>query len=134
MPVVRIATLEGKSPRWIKAVADGVHEAMVECFHVPPKDRFQAIDLYRPGELLFDETYLGGPRSSDYVLIQITAGKARSQTTKEAFYRRVVEKLVESPGIRKEDVMIVVNTTGPDDWSFANGVMQYMTPIEGAKS
>jgi phenylpyruvate tautomerase PptA (4-oxalocrotonate tautomerase family) len=68
------------------------------------------------------------------VLIQITAGKARSQTTKEAFYRRVVEKLVESPGIRKEDVMIVVNTTGPDDWSFANGVMQYMTPIEGAKS
>jgi len=89
---------------------------------VPPDDRFQIIHQHEPGELVFDRHYLGGPRSDDFVLFQITAGRPRSTATKVAFYRRLVERLAEAPGLRPEDVMVVISTTQLDDWSFAGGV------------
>lgn len=121
MPFARISLLKGKSPDYLRAVSDSLHRALVEAFEVPPDDRFQAIHQHEPGELIFDRHYLGGPRSDDYLLIQITAGKVRSTQTKQAFYRRLVELLAEQPGIRPEDVMVIINTTSAEDWSFSGG-------------
>jgi phenylpyruvate tautomerase PptA (4-oxalocrotonate tautomerase family) len=121
MPFSRISLLKGKSPDYLRALSDGLHHALVEAFEVPQDDRFQAIHQHEPGELVFDRAYLGGPRSDDFVLIQITAGRQRSTATKRAFYRRLVGRLKEAPGLRPEDVMVVISTTGLEDWSFANG-------------
>lgn len=121
MPFARIALLEGKSPAYRRTLADQVHKALVETFHVPLDDRFQAIDQYAPGELIFDRQYLGGPRSDDFVLIHITAGKPRDTATKKALYRRLVELLAQAPGLNDEDVMVVINTTQRDEWSFGGG-------------
>ena len=98
-----------------------MHKALVEAFDVPPDDRFQAIHQHEPGELIFDRNYLGGPRSDDFVLFAVTAGRPRTTQVKQAFYRRLATLLAESPGIRPEDVMVVVNTTSPEDWSFSSG-------------
>jgi hypothetical protein len=114
MPFTQIFLLRGKPPAYLQAVSDGLHQALVEAFEVPPDDRFQAIHQHEPGELVFDRCYLGGPRSD----------------TKRAFYRRLVERLAESPGIAAHDVMIVVGTTGAQDWSFSDG---RMTMIDGAR-
>jgi phenylpyruvate tautomerase PptA (4-oxalocrotonate tautomerase family) len=121
MPFSRISLLRGKSPEYLRALSDGLHRALVETFKVPPDDRFQAIHQHEPGELVFDRAYLGGPRSDDFVLIQITAGKPRNTEIKRAFYQRLVEHLKVAPGLRPEDVMVVISTTGLDDWSFASG-------------
>jgi phenylpyruvate tautomerase PptA (4-oxalocrotonate tautomerase family) len=43
MPFVRIALRQGTSPEYRKALADGVHRAMVETIAIPPDDRFQVI-------------------------------------------------------------------------------------------
>lgn len=75
-----------------------------------------------PYELVFDRHYLGGPRSNDFVLICITAGKLRDTAVKYAFYKRLVNLLAKDPGIRPEDVMVVINTTNADEWSFSAGV------------
>jgi phenylpyruvate tautomerase PptA (4-oxalocrotonate tautomerase family) len=56
------------------------------------------------------------------VLICITAGKPRSTAMKEAFYRRLADILAESPGIDPKDVMVVINMTSFDGWSFSGGV------------
>ncbi len=42
---------------------------------------------------------------------------------KHAFYRRLVERLRDAPGIRPEDVMVIINTTETIDWSFGSGIL-----------
>lgn len=122
MPFTRISLLAGKSAAYLAAVSDSLDRALVECFEVPETDRFAAIHQHRPEELIFDRTYRGGPRSDDFILFHITTGKTRLPETKASFYRRLVENLAASPGVRSEDVMIVIANSTFDDWSFASGL------------
>lgn len=122
MPFCRISLQRGQSPEYLKALSDSLHQALVDTFEVPADDRFQAIHQHAPGELVFDPHYLGGPRSGNFILIAVTAGRQRSRATKQAFYRRLADLLAEAPGIRPQDVMVVINTTEAEDWSFGNGI------------
>lgn len=128
MPFTRISLLEGKSPEYIKALSDSFHQAMVETFNVPLTDKFQAIHQHRLNELIIDPTYFSDGRSDDFVIFTITIGKPRDTATKQAFYKRVVDLLGKSPGIRPEDIMIVVSTSTRDEWSFSNGDTQMVEP------
>ena len=130
MPFSRITLLKGKTPDYLRALSNSLHQALVECFDVPITDRFQAIHQLSPEEFVFDRHYLCGPRSDDFVLIAITAGRLRDTNTKKAFYRRLVELLVTDPGIRHEDVMVVINNTASDDWSFGNGLATMIADSE----
>lgn len=126
MPMSRVSLLKGKSPEYLQALSDALHQTLVDAYEVPLKDRFQIIQQHEANELVFDRDYLshqGKPRSDDFVLIQITAGRARSAATKQAFYQRLVSLLAASPGIRAEDVMVIIITTAAEDWSFSGGVM-----------
>lgn len=129
MPFTRISLLEGKSSEYLKALSDSLHQAMVETFNVPATDRFQAIHQHRPGELIFDRNYFGGPRSDDFVVFSITTGKPRDTATKKTFYKRLVALLGEAPGVRPEDVMIIVTTSSRDEWSFSNGETQMLEAV-----
>ncbi|RCW23324.1 tautomerase-like protein [Ciceribacter lividus] len=122
MPFTRISLLTGKSADYLAAVSDSLDRALVDCFEVPEKDRFVAIHQHQPSELIFDRTYGGGPRSDDYIFFHITTGKARSTETRARFYRRLVENLAASPGVRPEDVMVAIVNSTVEDWSFASGV------------
>ena len=121
MPMARISLLKGQSPDFLHALADNVYRAMVDALKTPPDDRFQIIHQHEPHELIFDRHYRGGPRSDGYVLICITTGWTRDTATKQAFYQRLVELLAEAPGIAPEDVMVVINTSDSDGWSFGGG-------------
>lgn len=126
MPMSRVSLLKGKSPAYLQALSDALHQALVDAYEVPLKDRFQIIQQHEDYELVFDRDYLshqGQPRSDDFVLIQITAGRQRSAAIKQAFYLRLVELLAQSPGLRAEDVMVIINTTAAEDWSFSGGVI-----------
>ena len=127
MPISRISLLKGKSPGYLRALSDSLHRALMEAFEVPPDDRFQVIHQHEAHELNFDPHYLGGPRSADFVLVSVTAGRARSSAVKQAFYYRLVELLAQAPGLRPEDVMIVLQTTQPEDWSFSGGAQFFAT-------
>jgi alkylhydroperoxidase/carboxymuconolactone decarboxylase family protein YurZ len=121
MPIVRLSLRKGRSPDYIQQLSNGVHRTLVEAFDVPPDDRFQFVHQHEPHELLVDPTYLGGPRSDAFVLVAVTAGRPRSTVVKRRFYARLVEVLAEQPGIRPEDVMVVISTTQSEDWSFSGG-------------
>ncbi|MBB3233928.1 tautomerase family protein [Phyllobacterium endophyticum] len=126
MPFTRISLLEGKSPEYLKSVSESLHKALVEAFNVPADDRFQAIQQFRPGELIFDRNYFGGPRSDDFMMFAINIGRPRDAATKQAFYKRLVTLLAEAPGVRPEDVMIIISTSSRDEWSFSNGEAQLL--------
>ena len=121
MPFARISLHRGKSADYLQALSQSLHEALVDSFEVPEADRFQVIHQHEVGELIFDRDYLGGPRSQDFVLIAITAGRPRSVETRQRFYRDLVEKLGRSAGFNPEDVMVVITTTASEDWSFGGG-------------
>ncbi|MBX4868769.1 MULTISPECIES: tautomerase family protein [Rhizobium] len=128
MPFVRISLRRGKSQEYLAALADNVQRALVETFDVPENDRFQAIHQHDENELIFDRSYLAGPRSDDFVYISVTIGRPRTAEMKAALYRRLAELLAQSPGIRPEDVMIVISTSAPEDWSFGDGIAQMTDP------
>jgi len=126
MPLVRISLLKGKSPEHLRAVADGVHAALVETYVVPPDDRFQLIDQYEPGTFVYDPDYLGIHRTDDLVMVQIVAAATRDTATKQALYKAIVERLTRDPGLRPEDVMIAIIPNQREDWSFGHGLASYV--------
>ncbi|HVJ51487.1 MAG TPA: tautomerase family protein [Aliidongia sp.] len=126
MPLIRISLLKGKPPAHIRAISDGVHRALVEAYDVPADDRFQLIHQHEPEEFVYDADYLGIHRTDDVVFIHVVAGKWRDTATKQAFYRAAVERLAEDPGLRREDVQIIISSNERDDWSLGNGVASYV--------
>lgn len=123
MPFVRISLRRGKSRDYLGALSASIHQAMTDAFEVPQDDLFHAIHQHDEHELVFNRHYLGGPRTGDYVAINIVAGRPRSADTKRRFYRRLAQCLQESPGIAPADVMVFINSTQPEEWSLAGGIV-----------
>jgi 4-oxalocrotonate tautomerase len=90
MPLVRISLREGKSNEYRRALADGVHQAMIEAIDAPAQDRFQIITEHSANDLIYDPSYLGIDRSDDIVMVQITlsAGRKPPQKRKIRAYGR----------------------------------------------
>lgn len=133
MPLVAISLLRGKSTPYVRAIADGVHQALGDTFDTPLHDRFQLIQQLAPEELIFDADYLDVHRTNDLVVIHIVASKTRSTATKQAFYQAVATNLARNPGLRPQDVQIILSPNEREDWSFGNGVASYVpatTPAE----
>ena len=126
MPLVHISLRKGKAPQYIRAIADGVHRALVEAYNAPADDRFQLIHQYEDGDLIYDSDYLGIRRTGDVVFIHIVAGNWRDTAAKQALYARMVELLVKNPGLRREDVQIVISSNERDEWSLGNGVASHV--------
>jgi phenylpyruvate tautomerase PptA (4-oxalocrotonate tautomerase family) len=126
MPLVRISLLKGKSPVYLRAVSDGVHQALVDAFSIPPDDRFQLIHQHEADEFIYDAEYLGVHRSADVVFIHITAGNWRDTAKKKALYAALAAHLGQSPGLRAEDVQVVLSSNERDEWSFGNGIASYV--------
>lgn len=125
MPLVRISLRQGTAPEYRRAIADGIHQAMVESIAIPPDDRFQVISEYSPENLIYDPQYLGIKRSDKVVFIEITLSTGRKPGQKRRLYKRITELLGKSPGVRPEDVMIVLKEVAWENWSFGSGVAQY---------
>ena len=125
MPLVRISLREGKSEAYRRAIADGIHRAMVETISVPPLDRFQVITEHPAESLIYDPAYLGIVRGDDVVFVQITLNAGRTVEQKKALYARIVQLLAERPGLRPQDVLINLVEVPRENWSFGNGEAQY---------
>ncbi|MGI8526119.1 MAG: tautomerase family protein [Pseudolabrys sp.] len=126
MPLVRIDLRRGPSAGYKKAIVDGVYQAMRETFNVPDEDRFMVLNEHEPDGLLFSKTYMNIPRTDGFVLIQLTINNTRSRAQKQALFARIVALLREYPGVREEDVMINLVPVTTEDWSFGNGIAQYV--------
>ena len=125
MPLVRIALRAGMSPADQRAIADRVHQALVETITIPAADRFQLISEYAADQFIYDPSYLNVPRTDQLVILQITISVGRTLEQKRALYRRLVELLSERPGIRPEDVFVNLVEVAKENWSFGQGVAQY---------
>jgi 4-oxalocrotonate tautomerase len=126
MPLVRISLRQRTSQEYRKALADGVHQAMVESIAIPPNDRFQVITEHAPEALIYDPQYLDVCRSDRIVFVQITLSFGRKPQQKRKLYKRMAEILAESPGLPPQDLLINLVEVSWENWSFGNGEAQYM--------
>jgi phenylpyruvate tautomerase PptA (4-oxalocrotonate tautomerase family) len=125
MPLVRITLAQGTSPDHRRAIADGVHQALVETASVPGEDRFQSVHEVPASDLRWSATYLGLERTASVVFIQIFLNVGRTVEVKKALYARIAERLAASPGLRKEDVLVSLVEVPRENWSFGGGAMSY---------
>lgn len=126
MPLVRISVLKTKPVEQVRAIANGVHQALIEAYNIPPDDRFQLIHRHEPDEFIYDTDYLGIHRSDELVMIQIVAGNWRDVEKKKALYAAIAAKVTAATGMRAEDVLVVLTPNGRDEWSFGNGLASYV--------
>jgi 4-oxalocrotonate tautomerase len=125
MPLVRISLRQGKSEQYRKALADGVHQAMIEAIDAPPQDRFQVVTEHSANDLIYDPSYLGIDRSDDIVMVQITLSAGRKPPQKRKLFQRMCEILGKNPGLRPQDLMVSLVEVAWENWSFGNGEAQY---------
>jgi 4-oxalocrotonate tautomerase len=125
MPLVRISLGEGKTEEYKKALADGVHRAMVEAIDAPAQDRFQIITEHAANSLIYDPTYLGVQRTDEVVVVQITLSTGRKPPQKRKLFQRMAEILAENPGLRPQDLVVNLVEVAWENWSFGNGEAQY---------
>ena len=120
MPLVNISILKGKSPEYIKAVADGINSAVIETMEFPDDDRYQIIHELEPHCLQLQE------RVGDRIMMHLTMRAGRSNKSKQTFYAKVVENLEADPGIDPANVLITIVENHDIDWSFRDGIAQFV--------
>jgi 4-oxalocrotonate tautomerase len=125
MPLVRISLREVKNEEYKKAIADGVHKALVEAMDAPAQDRFQVITEHSAGGLIYDPNYLGIQRNDDVVFVQITLSTGRKLAQKRKLFKRIAEVLSENPGLKPQNLVINLVEVAWENWSFGNGEAQY---------
>jgi phenylpyruvate tautomerase PptA (4-oxalocrotonate tautomerase family) len=121
MPISLIALQRGKPLPYRRAIADGIHQALVEVIGIPLEDRFQLINEYEPDNLIYNPNFLGIERSADIVIVQITLRSGRSRDLRVELHRRIAQILAEHPGVRPQDVFITLVENDYADWSVGNG-------------
>ena len=126
MPLTRVSMRRGKPAAYRKAILEGLYQTMRETFDVPEHDRFMILSEHDQDDFAYDANYLGIERSDDLVIIQLTASNTRPRAQKQKLYRRIVEKLTASPGLRPEDIFINLVEVLPENWSFGHGEAQYV--------
>ena len=126
MPLVRIDLRRGKSPAYRKAICDGIYRALRETFSVPEDDRFILVNEHDADNFSYAPSYLGISRTNDLVIIQVTVSDTRTVERKKALFARVASLLAQNPGMREEDVFINLVEVKKENWSFGNGIAQYV--------
>lgn len=127
MPLARIDLMEGKSPEYKRALADGVYRALVEAVGAPEGDQFAVVTEHGPDSLVYSPDYLNVERTDDVVFLQITLNEGRPVEKKKALYAKIVELFAVDPGVRPEDVVISLVEVEKANWSYGNGEAQYVS-------
>ncbi|AOS99699.1 MULTISPECIES: tautomerase family protein [Exiguobacterium] len=126
MPLLRFDVIEGRSEEELKTLLDTAHDAMVEAFDVPERDRYQIVHTHKAHEMVIQDTGLGFERSKDIVLISVTS-KTRTEEKKQRLYQLLAERLQANCGLAPTDLMVSIVENDAADWSFGLGEAQFLT-------
>jgi phenylpyruvate tautomerase PptA (4-oxalocrotonate tautomerase family) len=116
MPLVQIDVQQGHSAAHRRAILDGVHAALVECFKIPDHDRVQVLREHAA------ENFDRPPGKSDrFTVVQVFAFAGRSREAKRDLFAAIVRNLQWAPGIDPLDVLIVLCEPPRDNWGIRGG-------------
>jgi len=126
MPLLIFEVIEGRSEAELKTLLDAAHRAVLSAFEVPQRDRYQIVHENKAHHMVIEDTGLNLARTRDLVVVRVITSP-RAEEQKQRFYADLSRELKESCGIESSDLMVSITTNGKGDWSFGNGVAQYLT-------
>ena len=127
MPFVRIDALRADRPR-LDGLGRAVHESLVDALGIPADDLFQVLTSHdgTTGMFRYDRDYLGVHRDDGIVYIDITIRAGRTGEQKQALYAKIAELASKYAGTEPRNVFVTIHENQFADWSFGNGVGQYL--------
>jgi phenylpyruvate tautomerase PptA (4-oxalocrotonate tautomerase family) len=120
MPLIHVSLRAGKPAAYRQAIFDSLYRALREALEVPEDDQFMTMTEHEPANFRTGTAY-GVARSPDVVYIRIAVFDTRTADQKQALFRRIAALLGESPGIRPEDVFVVMLPAAKENWSVGHG-------------
>ncbi|MDI4655711.1 tautomerase family protein [Xanthobacter autotrophicus] len=125
MPLIHISMRAGKPAAYRQAIFDSLYRALRETLGVPEDDQFMTISEHDAANFRYGAAF-GVTRSDDLVYIGITVFNTRTAEQKKALFRRIAELLGENPGIRPENVFVVIADAAKENWSVGHGLQQFV--------
>lgn len=92
MPLINIYLQSGRTQAQLQAIGDTIHQALMETWEIPEKDRFQIYHEKLPEHFCMDREMWDVKRSDDLLVLHITTSP-RSKQMKLNFYKRLAELL-----------------------------------------
>lgn len=126
MPLLIFEVIEGRSEAELKTLLDAAHRAVLSAFELPQRDRYQIVHENKAHHMVIEDTGLNLTRTRDLVVVRVITSP-RAEEQKQRFYADLSRELKESCGIESSDLMVSITTNSKGDWSFGNGVAQYLT-------
>lgn len=124
MPLIQVSLRVGKPEAYRRAILDGLYRAMRETLDIPEDDQFMTITEHDEANFRHGAAF-GVARSDNVVYIQMTVFDTRTQGQKKALFRCIAELLGENPGIRPEDIFVVLIESAKENWSVGHGLAQF---------
>ena len=134
MPLTRIDVTDPIGSDRLGALADAIHQAMVETLGITPDNRHQVVSVHRVGEVIADTGFMDLDRGSEQVIVQITLRRGRSAQAKRDLYARIAELAAAKAGIDPRNILVSLVETGSADWSFGGGRAQLLDAEEAASA
>jgi Tautomerase enzyme len=126
VPLVRIDLTDQMPDSQVAGISQAVHDALVQTFKIPPRDKFQIITKHPVGQIIAQDAGLGFERKPGVVVLQIFTQKGRTAAIKQQLYKAISDGLA-AVGVGGTELFLGYQENGPEDWSFAYGEAQYLT-------
>ena len=126
MPLLYVDLIEGRTPSEVKALLDAIHDAVVDAFAVPERDRYQVVHTHPAHEIVAWDTGLGIERSPRKVVVHVVS-RRRTRAMKEKFYELLASNLADRCGLDPADLIVSITENDDEDWSFGYGQAQFLT-------
>ena len=88
MPLARLSVPSCLSPEKVRALADAVHEGLVETCGMPPNERFQVISAYAPEMMFVDPTFPNVARTPEASIDRDSISRGTHDRSEEALFRQ----------------------------------------------
>ena len=117
MPAVMVEVRRQYTREQEATLMEAIHSALVQAFKIPDHDRTARLVVHEPHRLVCAP---GLTTPEFFTLVTIDAFAGRSLDAKRALYRAIVTNL-ESLGIPKDHVTIVLNELPKENWGIRGG-------------
>jgi hypothetical protein len=126
MPLLKFDIVEGRTDEQIQTMLDAAHRAVLTAFGVPERDRYQVVNEHKASRMVIEDTGLGIARTNNIVVVSIVS-RERPEQEKQLFYGELCREFEASCDIKPSDVVVSITINADVDWSFGNGVAQFIT-------
>ncbi|MCD7111473.1 tautomerase family protein [Rhizobium sp. DKSPLA3] len=126
MPLLKLHIRKGRGREEVSTLLDTIHTVMLDSFEVPSRDRYQIVFEHEDSHFIALDTGLGYNRTERFLLLEVVS-RPRPRREKLAFYDGLSRALWANCGISTSDLMVSFSENRDEDWSFGQGVAQFVT-------